>query len=88
MISHEDDLHEDNLTGRQPHRKTSHRQRKTIAEEDNLTGRQFNRKTTSHKENHIGRRTRRKTTSQTDELQPNRIKISHEGNIALYYVVN
>ena len=32
-------LHEDNLTGRQPHRKTSHRQRKTTLQEDNLTGR-------------------------------------------------
>ena len=46
------------------------------------------RKATSHKENHIGRRTRKKTTSQTDELQPNMIKFSREGNISLSYVVN
>ena len=32
-------LHEDNPTGRQLHRKTSHRQRKTTSQEDNLTGR-------------------------------------------------
>ena len=72
---------EDDLTGRQPHRKTTHRQGKTTSQEDNLIGRAPPTK------KNIGRRTRRKT-SQTDELQPNRIKISREGNIALCYVVN
>ena len=76
-------LHEDNPTGRQPHRKTSHRQRKTTLQEDNLKGRQPPTKKPTLEEGLEERK-----TLQTDEIQPNKIKISCEGKIALCYVVN
>ena len=77
-------LHKDNLTGRQPHTKTSHRQRKTTSQEDNLTGRPPPTKKTILKEELEERQHHR----QINYIQPNRIKISCEGNIALCYVVN
>ena len=55
---------EDDQTGRQPDRKIT-----SYVEEDKITGRLPPTK------KNIGRRTRRKTTSQTDELQPTRIKM-------------
>ena len=76
--------HEDDLTRREPQRKTSHRQRKTTSEEDNLTGRPPPTKKTTLKEELEERQPHR----QMNYIQPNRIKISCEGNIALCYVVN
>ena len=76
--------HNDDLTGRQPHRKTNHSPKMATSQEDNLTGRPPPTKKTTLKEELEERQPHR----QMNYIQPNRIKISCEGNIALCYVVN
>ena len=68
---------EDNLTGRQPYRKTTSQEDdltgrrphgKTTSQKDDLTGRQPHREKISQEDNLTGIRLQRKTTSKEDNL--------------------
>ena len=83
-------MQEDNLIGRQPHRKTISRTRisevdtltggqtywKTTLNEDNLIGRKPHRKMTSQEYNLTGRQPHKKTASQEDSLTGRQVKVN------------